>query len=379
MTLDVDLLRALCLAPGPSGEEQAVADLLDERFTALGLTTHRDRIGNLWTTIGTGRPSIAVLAHMDEVGLVVRRIDPDGFIHVVRLGGIGRRSLAARRITFLGRHGPVPGIVGVKSHHLTDPADAQRIPSVDEAYVDVGATSHEEVRALGVDVGTKAVFTGGFDRLAGGRVTSKALDDRAGCLLLAELAARFAEAPPDRAVSLVATVREEFDVQGAVHAVRALRPDVCVIVDVTPAADPPDLAGHHDVVLGEGPALKLFDFHGRGPLAGYIAARSTADLVGDVADDIGVPLQREALVGLVTDASALVAADGPPALICLSLPVRYTHSPVEVCDLRDLANLIGLVAGVVRSAGADLTAPDDPTDIRPAEADVPSIEEETQQ
>lgn len=73
---------------------------------------------------------------MDEVGLVVRRIDPDGFIHVVRLGGIGRRSLAARRITFLGRHGPVPGIIGVKSHHLTDPADALRIPSVDEAYAD---------------------------------------------------------------------------------------------------------------------------------------------------------------------------------------------------------------------------------------------------
>jgi putative aminopeptidase FrvX len=352
MAVDLDLLRSLCSAAGPSGEEDAVAELLDERFASLGLPAHRDRIGNLWTAAGEGRPSVAVLAHMDEVGLVVRRVDPDGFLRVVRLGGIGRRSLAARRVTFLGRHGPVPGIVGVKSHHLTDPADAQRIPSVEEVYVDVGASSADEVRALGVDVGAKAVFAAEFDLLAGGRVASKALDDRAGCLVLAELARRFAGSTPDTAVSLVATVREEFDVQGAAHAVRALRPDVCVVVDVTPAADPPDLLGHHDVVLGGGPALKLFDFHGRGPLAGYLASRAADDLVTRAAVDAGLPLQREALVGLVTDASALVSVDEPPLLVCLSLPVRYTHSPVEVCDLGDLAGLVDLVEGVVGAVGA---------------------------
>jgi putative aminopeptidase len=351
MTLDLDLLRSLCAAAGPSGEEHAVAELLDERFGALGLPARRDRIGNLWTTVGSGsRRSVAVLAHMDEVGLVVRRIDPSGFLRVVRLGGIGRRSLAARRITLLGHAGPVSGIVGVKAHHLTDPADAQRIPPVEEAYVDVGASSADEVRALGIDVGTKAVFAAEFDLLAGGRVASKALDDRAGCLVLAELARRFAGSPPDPAVSLVGTVREEFDVQGAAHAVGALRPDVCVVVDVTPAADPPDLAGHHDVVLGGGPALKLFDFHGRGPLAGYLASRAAEDLVTRAAEDAGLPLQREALVGLVTDASALVSVEDPPLLVCLSLPVRYTHSPVEVCDLGDLERLVDLVAGVVQAA-----------------------------
>jgi putative aminopeptidase FrvX len=357
VSVDVTLLRELCLTAGPSGEEEAVARILRREFDALGLEPDGDSLGNIWSTISAGGAgtSVAVLAHMDEVGLVVRRVEPNGFLRVVRLGGIGRRSLAARRITLLGGAGPVAGVIGVKSHHLTDPADAQRVPPVDEAYVDIGASSATEVRDRGIDVGTKAVFAADFDRL-GDRVATKALDDRGGCLMLVELARRFAAAPPAAAVSLVGTVREEFDVQGAPHAVRALRPNVCVVVDVAPASCPPDLAGHHELVLGGGPAVKLYDFHGRGPLAGYLAPRDMVDLVAAAAAEHGIPLQREALVGLVTDASALIAVADPPSLICLSLPVRYTHSPIETCDVADLGHLVDLVAAIVaRLAGRGLT------------------------
>lgn len=360
---DLALLRELCLAPAPSGDEQAVAEILRREFRAVGLEPATDRIGNVWAGVGES-PSVAVVAHMDEVGLVVRRVEPDGFLRVVRLGGIGRRSLAARRVDLLVPGGVVHGVIGVKAHHLTDPSEAQRLPTVEEAYVDVGASTAEEVRALGVDVGTKAVFAAGFDVLgapvasytvseAGSRrVAAKALDNRIGCLLLVELARRFAIAPPPTGVALVAPVREEFDLQGSPHVVRALRPDVCVVIDVTPASCPPDLAGHHDVRLGGGPALKLYDFHGRGPLAGYLAPGPVVELVSRVAAEQEIPLQREALVGLVTDASSLVAIDPLPTLVCLSLPVRYTHSPIETCDVSDLAGLIALAAVVAAEASS---------------------------
>lgn len=352
MTVDRTLQQRLCLAAGPSGEERAVAAILDEAFSAQGLRTEGDRAGNRWVRM-PGRkhraPSAAVLAHMDEVGLVVRRVRPDGFLQMVRLGGIGRRSLATRRVRLPGRDGPVPGLLGVRSHHLTDPAEAQRLPAIDEAYVDIGAADAEGVRTLGVDVGTTAAFEVGFDVLAERRVTSKALDDRACCAVLETLDRRLASDPAPGGVHLAATVREEFDLHGALRAGRQIRPQECIVLDVTPAGDTPELQGHHDVLLGAGPVLTLYDFHGRGPLAGYLAPPEGFELVEQAAAAQDIPLQRAALLGLLSDAAELSALPDPPLLLCLSLPLRYTHSPVETCDMDDLDRLAGLVDAVLRA------------------------------
>lgn len=352
MTLDIGLLEQLSLAAAPSGEERAVALLLREAFAQAGLSVQVDRAGNLSARIAgsdPGLPASAVLAHMDEVGLVVRRIEADGFLRVVRIGGIGRRSLAARQVQLLGAKGMVPGVLGVRAHHLTDPAEAQTIPPVEQAYVDVGARSAAEVAGLGIAVGTKIVFDAPFRRLAHGRVSGKAMDNRALCLVLVELARRFALAPPPGDVVLVGTVREEFNLRGAVSAIAALRPDLALVLDVTPAGDTPDLAGVNEVRIGGGPAVKHYDFHGRGPLSGYIAPPGLAARLHGAAAAIGIATQREAIVGLVTDAAEMASMPEAPVVACLSVPVRYTHAPVELLALDDLAALVALSEHVLRT------------------------------
>lgn len=354
--LDIALLERLCLAAAPSGEERAVALILREAFAAAGLPAQADRQGNLWARVaGVGGPGpvTAVMAHMDEVGLVVRRVEPDGFLRVIRIGGIGRRSLAGRPVQVLGVHGLVPGVLGVQSHHLTDPAQAQTVPSVEDAYIDVGCRSAEEIAALGIGIGTKAVFDAPFRRLANERVSGKAMDNRALCLLLVGLARRFAADPPPHDVALVGTVREEFNLRGALGALAAIKPDLALVLDVMPAADTPDVHGVNDVRLGGGPAVKHFDFHGRGPLAGYIPPPGLTDRLHAEAAAAGIPTQREAIIGLVTDAAEIASAPDAPVVACLSVPIRYTHSAVETLALDDLEQLLLLTERAIRSLPRD--------------------------
>jgi putative aminopeptidase FrvX len=349
--LDLALLERLSLAAAPSGEEQAVAVILRAELQALGLAVQSDRLGNISARLPGVRdsgPVSAIMAHMDEVGLVVRRVQPDGFLRVIRIGGIGRRSLAARPVQLLGARGLVPGVLGVQSHHLTDPAHAQHLPPVEDAYIDIGAGSAEAARTLGVDVGTKAVFDAPFRALADGRVSGKAMDNRALCLLLVELARRLVAHPPPHDVVLVGTVREEFNLRGALAAVAAIRPDMALVLDVTPAGDTPDLQGANDIRIGGGPAVKHFDFHGRGPLAGYIARSGLPERLHREAAALGIATQREAVIGLVTDAAEIASAPDAPLVACLSVPVRYTHSPIELLALSDLAAMLALTEQLVR-------------------------------
>ncbi len=351
MLPDLDLLRALSEAPAPSGEEGAVARLLRREFEALGLEVGCDRPGNLWARIrGTtpGTPTSAVLAHMDEVGLVVRRIEADGFVRVARIGGVGRRSLAARPISFLGADGPVPALLGVKAHHLTDPGEVLNLPPVEAAYADLGCSSAAEVRALGIEIGTKAVYDAPFRRLAGQRVSGKAMDNRALVYAMIGIGRRLASDPPPGDVYLIGTVREEFDLRGSLAAVARLKPDLALVLDVTPAGDTPDLAGVNETRIGGGPAVKHYDFHGRGPLSGYLAPPALAARLHSLAGEIGIPTQREAMVGLVTDAAEIATLPDAPVVACLSVPCRYTHAPIELLDLGDLGALATLSEAVLR-------------------------------
>lgn len=285
--------------------------------------------------------SRASVAHMDEVGLVVRAVRPDGFPLVDRVGGIGRRSLPGSVIRLLGEHGPVVGVVGVLSHHLT-PADAYyTIPSVEALYVDVGATSDGEVADAGIGVGTRATFATSLERLGTDSVAAKALDDRALCYVLVALARLVDGEEGRRALRLIGTVREEFDLAGSAHLAQSLA-GPSIVLDISPAHDTPDAAGAGPV-LGGGPILKHQDFHGRGPLAGCIASEEVIRAVRSAARAAGVSLQEEVQSGLVTDAASLVTSVGQERLAALSLPVRYTHSPVEVARLADLDALVRLL------------------------------------
>lgn len=342
----VEELRALCDLSAPSGRESAMTDAMRRRFSVYTDDVETDWLGNVSAAFGDGEPSLMFFAHMDEIGFVVRSVTDDGFLRIERLGGVSRRAALGTPVVALGRNGNVPGVVGLPSHHLTPPDEQFTVPPVESWYLDVGASSAENARDMGVEVGSFVAFAPNSRRLGSDRVSSKSLDNRAACWILTELARRFSSEPPSRRVVLLANVQEEFHLRGLIPAVVRYHPAFAVGLDVTPAADTPDLAGRNDVRLGRGPAVKVMDFHGRGSLNGLLVPASLVDWIERTASEAAIPTQREVVVGVATDGAYLPAFDIPTAAV--AIPTRYTHSPCEVVTLTDVRRTADLCEALSR-------------------------------
>lgn len=341
-----DLLAAFTDVPAPPGHEEALGALVSERWQNTAPVSG-DRLGNRWCTVGDGSDHIVVLAHLDEVALVVRKIDPDGYLRVHRVGGIPERVLMGQAALVLGRDGPVSGVFGTVAHHFASEADKGHVVPADDQYLDIGAESAADARQrLGVDVGNFIVYERTF-RLRGDDVWANAIDDRAGLVAATALLERLTSQQSPRRVTVLASVQEEFSLRGLLPAVRALSPDLIISVDIAPACDTPDLFGRSDVALGSGPVVNHYSFHGRGTLAGVIPPRWLTDKVHQAADANGIPTQPAAFFGGLTDASfAQLEGEGATALE-VGIPCRYTHSPIERCRLSDVATAVDLLERIV--------------------------------
>jgi putative aminopeptidase FrvX len=351
-------LGALMLIPGLSGHEGRVRRYLAAELKALGLATSTDRLGNLIATVkGTGKaPSVMLFAHMDQLGLVVRKIEASGLIRVERLGGVPERALPAQAVLFsIGEGRDRPGVIASKSHHATTPDEKYRVVPYPELYIDGGFASAEAVRAAGIDVGTPVVYAPQVLALDGERIAGTSVDDRAGCAVILAVARALAARPPKATVHLVFSVQEEFNLRGAVTAAQALQPDIAIQLDLILATDTPDMAARGDVVLGGGPAMSLYSFHGRGTLNGTIPHPALTKLFDDSAAALGLPLQRSAHTGALTDSSYVQLVGSGVAAIDLGFPCRYTHSALEVCDLRDLEGLARLLVEGIGRIGASFS------------------------
>lgn len=341
------LLEQLTVVPAPPGHEDKLGDLVADRWSHAG-EVQRDRLGNRWCTVGQGSHHIVVLAHLDEVALVVRRIQPDGYVRVHRVGGIPERVLMAQPVLVLGRDGPVKGMCGTVAHHFSSEADKRRVVPVDEQYIDVGAESAEDAaQRLGLAVGDFVVYERTFYR-RDDDVWANALDDRAGLVAVTALLDRLVDQAPTRRVTLLASVQEEFNLRGLLPAVRRLDPDLIVSVDIGPACDTPDLVGRSDVALGAGPVVNHYSFHGRGTLAGVIPPRWLTDAVHETAAERGIATQRAAFFGGLTDASFAHLEGTGSTPLEVGIPCRYTHAPVEHCRLSDVLATTDLLEVIVR-------------------------------
>ena len=346
------LVTDLMLIPGLSGYEGRVRKRLAAELTALGLKTSTDRLGNLIATIdGDAKaPSVMLFAHMDQLGLVVRKIEANGLIRVERLGGVPEKALPAQAVLFcIGEGRDVPGVIANKSHHATGQDEKYRVLPYPELYVDAGFAAAAEVLAAGIDIGTPIVYAPQVTDLANGRIAGTAIDDRAACAVIVEAARALLTAKRKPAVHLVFSVLEEFNLRGAVTAAQVLQPDIAIQLDLILATDTPDMMARGDVQLGGGPAMSLYSFHGRGTLNGTIPHPALVKLFGDTAKAEGLNLQRSAHIGALTDSSYVQLVGQGVASIDLGFPMRYSHSALEVCDLGDLMDLKQLlVAGLSR-------------------------------
>lgn len=357
----LDRLRALTLElmriPGLSGHEARVSHAIAAHLRAAGVESAHDRVGNLIATIrGTdpAAPSAMVFTHTDQLGLIVRKVEASGIIRFERVGGIPGRALPATAVLLcVGEGRDVPGVLANKAHHATAPDEALQVVPYPDLYIDIGAASAAEARARGVDVGTPIVYAPQAFRLGEHRIAGTSVDDRAGCAVLVEVARALAASPARATVHCVFSVQEEFNLRGAMVAAQALQPDLAVQIDLILATDLPDMAARGEVALGAGPAMSLYSFHGRGTLNGNLPHPGLVRLFDAAASQHALNLQRSAHTGVLTDASYVQLVGRGVGCIDLGFPMRYSHSSLEVCDVRDLGGLATLIAEGVRGIDAE--------------------------
>ena len=336
--------RDLMMIPGLSGFEGNVRRYIRAELEALGLKSRTDMLGNLIATIegDANLPSVMLIAHMDQLGLIVRKIEASGLIRAERVGGVPERALAAQEVLLSVGHGrTIPGIIANKSHHATTPEEKHRVVPYQELYVDCGFSSAGEALEAGINVGTPIVYAPNVVELAGGRLGGTSVDDRAACAVMLEIARSAKDVLPT--IHLIFSVLEEFNLRGAVTAAQVLQPDICIQLDLALATDTPDMGHRGDVRLGAGPVMSMFSFHGRGTLNGCIPHPALVQLFQRTADEEGINLQRSAHIGALTETSYVQLVGKGVASIDMGFPARYTHSALEVCDLADLEGLTQLL------------------------------------
>jgi putative aminopeptidase FrvX len=344
-----DVLRRLLTAAGPSGYEQAPSAVFREAAAAFAEVTH-DAVGSTVARVaGTGDgPSVAVVGHIDEIGLIVHHIDDDGFLWFTGVGGWDPIVLIGQRIEIATRDGVVAGVIGRKPPHLLREDDRKKAPELRQLHLDIGARDGDEARSL-VRIGDVGVITGEPVELPNGRLVSRSMDNRLGTFVAFEAARLVAEAggaPGD--VYAAAVAQEEITFAGARTTAYSLRPDIAIVVDVTFATDQPGTdvkeLGKHE--FGSGPVLTR----------GSTLDPQVFELLyaAGEAEDIPFTVSASARhTGTDADAFHLSRAGIPTGVV--SIPLRYMHSPVEMVQLDDVENTARLIAAFARrlEAGAD--------------------------
>jgi len=326
------LLKQLTETFGPSGYEDKVREIVRAEVKPLADEIKVDALGNLIARKRPTKPSkdtkkIMIAAHMDEIGVIVSHVDENGFVRFSPIGGVFGRYVHGSRVRFLNGAQGVIGYDRLEKIH--------EAPSLDKVHIDVGASSKKDCP---VKVGDVAAFDRPFIEM-GNRLVAKSMDDRVGVLVAIETLRALKSSPHD--IYFVFTTQEEVGVRGAGTSAYRIDPDVGIAIDVTPSGDAPG-AFKMEMALGKGPCIKIQD-------PGMIADPRVVQWMIRAAEKNKLPFQREVLLIGSTDARAIqLARAGVPAG-CLSIPVRYVHSPSEMVDYSDVQNSVELLTAILRS------------------------------
>lgn len=346
-----DLLE-LMKVPGLSGHEDRVRRDLRDRLDIIGVESRSDPLGNLVAHFPGYGPRVMLFTHMDQLGFIVRKIEVDGLIRLERLGGVPERALAAQDVLIcVGEGQDVSGVIANKSHHATTALEKYQVTPYAELYVDTGLSCAAEVEAAGIRIGAAVVYAPQAAALNDDRICGTSVDDRAGCAVLLEVARSLKNRTSGPPVDIAFTVLEEFNLRGALPLAQKLLPDIAIQLDLMLATDTPDMEARGEMVLGGGPGMSLYSFHGRGTLNGVIPHPAMVDLFERAATAENIPLQRSAQVGVLTDLSYVQLVGEGVASVDMGFPMRYSHSARELCDLGDLVSLAQLLLAALGQIG----------------------------
>lgn len=334
--MDIDLLKKYCSATGVSGFESDVTKMFLDEMAKAGAVCDTDVMGNAYAcTDHSGQWPVMIETHCDEIGFQVINISDSGLIYLRRNGGIDEQCLPGSEVTIRTLSGEdIAGVIGKKPIHLMSQDDRRRTAEIHQLWVDTGLPA-DEVKEK-VAVGDTVAHAPNF-RVMGRRVASKALDNRAGLFVISEVMKNLTSAPFDAGVCAVATTQEEVGSRGAVVAAYRCRPKVAVTVDLDFATDLPDMSPNRygDVGLGRGVIL---------PVNADVSPRLLETMTG-ICREHDIPFQcsaRPHATGGTNTSRIQLSREGIDT-ITLGIPCRYMHTPVEMCDLADLASAIRLL------------------------------------
>ncbi len=318
------LLKNLSQIRGVSGFEYKIADKISKLFEKNADEVYTDRLGNVIAVKKSKKdnaPKVMIEAHMDEIGLMVRDIDENGFIGFVNIGGVDVRTLPASEVIVHGKE-DILGVIGAKPPHLTDSDEADKASKISDMAVDTGLCA-DKVKSL-VSVGDAITVKSGFSELLSGRVSGKALDNRASVAVLAMLLHKLVNVELDFDLYVVAAVCEEVTSSGAVVSSYSIKPDIAIAIDVTHGITPDNSKGAFE--LGSGVAIA------KGPNL----HPALTDRLTKTADANNIKYKIEVEGGNTgTDAWVMqVSGEGIPTAL-LSIPLRYMHTSVETLDIAD--------------------------------------------
>jgi len=328
------LLQQLTETFGPSGYEENVRALVRAEVESLADEIKVDALGNLIvrkkpTKQNGDTKKIMIAAHMDEIGLIVSHVDEKGFVRFSPIGGVFRKYVLASRVRFLNG---TPGVIGF------DRLDnINELPMLDKVYIDVGATNKKDCP---VKIGDIAAFERPFAEM-GNRLVAKSMDDRVGVLVVIETLRALQGKSTPHDLYFVFTTQEEVGTRGAGPSAYDVNPDLGIAVDVTPTGDTPN-GLQMEMALGNGPCVKFQD-------VGAISDPRLVQWMIAAAEKNKIPYQREVLLVGGTDAKAIQSVRAGVPSGCISIPVRYVHSPSEMVDYADVQNTVKLLTAVLRT------------------------------
>jgi putative aminopeptidase FrvX len=343
MDFTLNLLKELTETPGVSGYETPIRTVLRKYLEKYG-DLSQDKIGSVICRKpgSSDKPRVMLAGHMDEIGFMVKQITPEGFIKFLPLGGWFDQVLLGQRVVIQTQKGEVVGVIGAKPPHLLPADERDKVVKRIDMYIDIGASSKDDVDASGIQLGDPIIPRADFVELAGGLTyLSKAFDDRVGTALIISVLEELKEKDHPNTVYGVATVMEEVGLRGATTSVRAVDPDVALILESDIAGDVPGIKPEQSSIkLGQGPTIVLYDVR-------MIPNIRFRDLVLDTAKHTGIPVQLSAIEGGATDGGVIhLHGIGVPTIV-IGVAARHIHSHSSIIHRHDYDNAVKLLLALI--------------------------------
>ena len=339
------LLKELTESDGVAGYEAETRKVIKRHFEPLGEILE-DKLGSLICKKKSSaqEPKVVLVGHMDEIGFMVKLITKEGFLRFTPLGGWWNQVILGHRVRIKTNKGSILGVMGAKPPHLLSEEERKKVVEKKDMYVDIGATSQQEVEDAGVRVGDPIIPVSEFAVLSDTKAyIAKAFDDRVGCALVITVLQKLMKKEHPNAVYGVATVQEEVGARGATTSAEVINPDVAIILETDIAGDVPGIKPEESAIkLGDGPTLLAYD-------ARMIPNLKLRDMVIDTAKKLNIPLQMSAIEGGATDGGPIhLHRIGVPTVV-LGVPTRHIHSHNTILRRDDFDHTAALVTALVQS------------------------------